>query len=90
MNPPKFLYLHYLTVLIVSTGVTSAGFAAPVEGVGNFQKVDEHVYRGAQPTRAGFSHLSQLGIQTVIDLGEPGDRSTSERRADARDGHTFQ
>src|SRR6185312_3694284 len=80
MNPPKFLYLHYLTVLIVSTGVTSAGFAAPVEGVGNFQKVDEHVYRGAQPTRAGFSHLSQLGIQTVIDLREPGDRSTSERK----------
>jgi len=80
MNPPKFLYLHYLTVLIVSTGVTSAGFAAPVEGVGNFQKVDEHVYRGAQPTRAGFSNLSQLGIQTVIDLREPGDRSTSERK----------
>jgi protein tyrosine/serine phosphatase len=80
MNSPKFLYTRYLAVLIVSTVVTSAGFAASVEGVGNFQKVDDHVYRGAQPTRAGFNNLSKLGIQTVIDLRELGDRSTSERK----------
>jgi len=85
MNPPKFFRSRHLAVLIVSAALASAGFAAPsaapnVVGVGNFQKVDDHVYRGAQPTREGFSNLSKLGIQTVIDLREPGDRSATERK----------
>jgi len=55
--------------------------AAPVvQGVGNFLKVDDHVYRGAQPTAEGFRNLNKLGIKTVIDLREPGDRSTTERK----------
>jgi protein tyrosine/serine phosphatase len=81
MNPPKFFGSHYVATLVVAAGLASAGFAAPsLEGVGNFQKVDDHVYRGAQPTREGFSNLSKLGIQTVIDLREPGDRSATERK----------
>jgi protein tyrosine/serine phosphatase len=70
-----------VATLVVVAGLASAGFAAPsLEGVGNFQKVDDHVYRGAQPTPEGFSNLSKLGIQTVIDLREPGDRSATERK----------
>jgi len=61
----------------------------PPSKVSGIFKKWTNTFTGAR-SRAGFSHLSQLGIQTVIDLGEPGDRSTSERRADARDGHTFQ
>jgi tyrosine-protein phosphatase SIW14 len=49
-------------------------------GVGNFQKVDDHVYRGAQPTASGFVNLSKLGIQTVIDLQEGGHRSSAEEK----------
>lgn len=85
MNPPILFLSRCLVALIVATGLSSAGFAAPtpapnIEGVGNFQKVDDHVYRGAQPSREGFSNLSKLGIQTVIDLREPGDRSATERK----------
>ena len=85
MNPIRCLYLRHLAVLLVATGLASAGLAAStasanVQGVGNFQKVDDHVYRGAQPTREGFGNLSKLGIQTVIDLREPGDRSSTERK----------
>jgi len=81
MNPPKFFGTRYLATLVVAATLASAGFAAPsLEGVGNFQIVDDHVYRGAQPTREGFINLSKLGIQTVIDLREPGDRSASERK----------
>ncbi len=81
---PTIFRSRYLAALIVAT-LASAGFAAPsagpnVEGVGNFQKVDDHVYRGAQPTRDGFSNLSKLGIQTVIDLREPGRRSATEQK----------
>ena len=65
----------------VTAAFSSALFAAPtVDGVGNFQKVDDHVYRGAQPTPQGFSNLNKLGIKLVIDLREPGDRSALENK----------
>jgi len=80
MNPPKFFHSNILAAMFAATALASAGFAAPsLEGVGNFLKVDDHVYRGAQPTREGFSNLSKLGIRTVVDLREPGDRSATER-----------
>jgi len=50
------------------------------DGVTNFQKVDDHVYRGAQPTEQGFRSLAKLGIKTVVDLREPGDRSRVEEK----------
>jgi tyrosine-protein phosphatase SIW14 len=50
-------------------------------GVGNFQKVDDHVYRGAQPTEQGFQALAKLGIKTVVDLQEAGARSLAEENA---------
>ncbi len=64
----------------VTAAFSSALFAASVDGVGNFQKVDDHVYRGAQPTREGFSNLNKLGIKVVVDLREPGDRSSLENK----------
>ena len=70
-----------LATLFLAASLVSTGFAATVvQGVGNFQKVDEHVYRGAQPSAEGFRNLSKLGIKTVIDLREPGGRSEWEQR----------
>lgn len=60
-----------------------------VPGVGNFQKVDEHVYRGAQPNAEGFGNLSKLGIKTVIDLRGPGDRSKWEKKVVAAAGMRY-
>jgi protein tyrosine/serine phosphatase len=54
--------------------------ASQPEGVHNFQRVDQHVYRGAQPTDEGFRNLAELGIQTIVDLREPGSRSVAEKR----------
>jgi protein tyrosine/serine phosphatase len=53
-------------------------FAQPA-GVSNFHKVDDMVYRGAQPTSEGFGNLAEMGIKTVIDLREPGSRSRAEK-----------
>jgi protein tyrosine/serine phosphatase len=50
-------------------------FGGSVQGIRNFYKVDEHVYRGAQPTDEGFRYLAKIGIKTVIDL-----RGASEGR----------
>ncbi len=78
----KSLTTRRWAAFFVTAAFSSALFAAPVvDGVGNFQKVDDHVYRGAQPTsREGFSNLNKLGIKVVVDLREPGDRSALENR----------
>jgi len=51
-----------------------------IHGVKNFHQVDEHVFRGAQPTDEGFDALAKLGIKTVIDLREQGPRSSAEEK----------
>jgi tyrosine-protein phosphatase SIW14 len=49
-------------------------------GVANFHQVDEHVYRGAQPTEEGLKSLSKLGVKTIVDLRGPGDHSGWEQK----------
>ena len=55
-------------------------FAGSVPGIKNFDQVDAHVYRGAQPTDDGFRYLAKLGVKTIVDLREPGDRAKAEER----------
>jgi protein tyrosine phosphatase (PTP) superfamily phosphohydrolase (DUF442 family) len=53
---------------------TSAdGWAEPMQvaGLPNLHKVSPGLYRGAQPTPAGFKELKNLGVRTVINLREP-------------------
>ena len=56
-----------------------AGSAVP--GIHNFYKVDEHVYRGAQPTDEGFQYLAKIGVKTVIDLRGAGEGRRDEESA---------
>ena len=51
------------------------------QGVPNFHKVNDSLYRGAQPTREGLGSLAKLGVKTVIDLRGEGRRSQSEEQA---------
>src|SRR5262249_11299717 len=54
---------------------------APVApGVPNFHQVNEHLYRGGQPTEQGFQSLAKMGVKTVIDVRESGSRSTVEEK----------
>ena len=45
-----------------------------IDGIGNFGRMNTRLYRGAQPTAAGFAQLRGLGIDTVVrlSLGEEG------------------
>jgi tyrosine-protein phosphatase SIW14 len=54
---------------------------AQVAGVGNFHVVNDHIYRGAQPTAAGFQGLAKAGVKTIIDLRETDARSAVEKKA---------
>ena len=70
------------TIILFAAGlplIASSGSSVP--GVGNFEKVNDLVYRGAQPTEEGFQNLAKLGIHTVLDLQEAGTaRAISEQR----------
>jgi tyrosine-protein phosphatase SIW14 len=61
------------SVSIVSAFAGSESYNLP-----NFYKVDDHVYRGGQPTDDGFKDLAKLGIKTVIDLREIGEHSQAQ------------
>jgi protein tyrosine/serine phosphatase len=64
--------------LILANGVEAseiadnrpASWAQPVdlEGVPNLHRVDEHLYRSAQPTAQGMKNLKQMGFETVVNL----------------------
>jgi protein tyrosine phosphatase (PTP) superfamily phosphohydrolase (DUF442 family) len=56
-------------------------FAGSAPGIKNFDKVDDHVYRGGQPSDEGFRYLAKLGVKNIIDLREADGRSEAERRS---------
>jgi tyrosine-protein phosphatase SIW14 len=60
-----------------------------VSGIKNFDQVDTHVYRGAQPSNAAFAYLAKIGVKTVIDLREAGSRSQAEQRAVTANGMQY-
>src|SRR5262245_28715419 len=69
--------------LVLSLGLLSwSGFAAEPQaaGVPNFHKVNEHLYRGGQPSNEGFKNLAKLGVKTIVDLRETSSRSVSEEK----------
>lgn len=45
-------------------------WAKPIqlEGVPNFHKVSENLYRSAQPTEEGMKNLKKMGIKTIVNL----------------------
>jgi protein tyrosine/serine phosphatase len=69
-----------LSVFAFSTAVRADQQAAgaPIE---RFNKVNERLYRGAQPTAAAFEKLRELGVKTVINLRmEPDQIRTGEKK----------
>ncbi len=69
--------------------VLPAFAATPVQGIKNFHQVNEHVYRGGQPTEEGFAALSKLGVKTVIDLRETDERAKWEEAAVTASGMKY-
>lgn len=51
-----------------------------VQGIRNFHPVDNHVYRGGQPTGEGFQYLAKMGVKTILNLREADQRSAKERQ----------
>ncbi len=75
-------FQRHAAIFFVITGLSlaSAWAGSQNDNLPNFQKVDDHVYRGAQPTDGGFQQLAQLGIKTVIDLRDVGEHSQADEQ----------
>lgn len=50
----------------------------PSEALPRFARVNEKLYRGAQPRKEGFKELAELGITTVINLRDDDERALIE------------
>lgn len=73
-----------VTVLLAAMTAGLAASAAPDDlasvPIERFQRVDERLYRGAQPTEAGFRRLRDLGVQTVVNLRIEADAKLLDER----------
>ena len=58
-------------------------------GINNFGKVNDHLYRGAQPNAAGITNLKTLGVKTIICLRQTNDLWGPEKAEAANSGMTF-
>jgi tyrosine-protein phosphatase SIW14 len=76
-------------LLAVSVMPLTMFAAEPAPGIGNFHRVNARIYRGAQPTAAGFHSLADLGVKTVIDVRDSGSRSVWERKLVESAGMTY-
>lgn len=63
-----------LWALLIGTALSGAGERGqpPQEGILNFGKINDNLYRGAQPDADGMANLKKLGIKTIINLRQPG------------------
>jgi len=77
---PSFLRRAAMLSLITGFSLVSAWADSGNDNLRNFQKVDDHVYRGAQPTESGFQEIARMGIKTVIDLRDIGEHSQADEQ----------
>src|SRR5207249_10137555 len=79
----------FLTCLIVSSFIASFGLLSgkdarlTVPGISNFARVNNRLYRGAQPNDRGIKSLARLGVKTIINLRMTNDVWSAEE-AEAR------
>jgi len=78
---------HFSTLAVLTSGAFTAELQVP--GISNFHTVNEHVYRGAQPSPQGFHNLAKLGVRTIVDLREGTAREVSESDIVSKEGMRY-
>jgi protein tyrosine/serine phosphatase len=88
----KTRWLKFFAVLLLAAGnVAGAGERGlpPSEGIVNFGKVNDSLYRGAQPDALGIRRLKKLGIKTIINLRMTNDVWKAEEAEANANGITY-
>jgi protein tyrosine/serine phosphatase len=65
---PKILLLSGAFLLLIVWSTLGGRGLPPSEGIPNFGKVNNSLYRGAQPDEIGMKGLQSLNIKTIINL----------------------
>ena len=80
MDPYRVAAIAVILSAVVAVGCSAHHTAAPavtppeiaekiyVPGISDFGKVDDFLYRGAQPKDDGVEQLKKFGIDTIVDL----------------------
>ncbi|MBX9877870.1 MAG: tyrosine-protein phosphatase [Candidatus Obscuribacterales bacterium] len=55
----------------------------------NFHQVHPYLYRGGEPTAKGLKQLSKMGVKTIIDLRNPGEKKIPEENLASKLGMTY-
>lgn len=86
-------HLLELCLVLLLTAGSLAGArdrgVPPSEGIGNFGKVNDGLYRGAQPDAAGIKNLARLGIKTIINLSMTNELWKAEANEASATGITY-
>ncbi|MFL6446797.1 MAG: fused DSP-PTPase phosphatase/NAD kinase-like protein [Bryobacteraceae bacterium] len=73
------LRLAFLICLCIGQ-LCAASNPGTAPDINNFHQVNDHVFRGAQPSPLGLEQVGALGIKRVIDLREPGSSTAFEQK----------
>ena len=80
--------LACLSLLVALSAAAERG-VPPTEGIHNFGKINDSLYRGAQPDAAAIQSLARLGIKSIINLRLANDVWTPEAAAASASGITY-
>lgn len=74
----RLAFLGLLTCTALTFPVWCESVPAPA--IANFHKVDDRIYRGAQPGPQSWESLARLGVKTVIDLRPSTEHSCKDEK----------
>lgn len=75
-------------IITAASCASHRGFPA-VSGIDNFDVVDAHLCRGAQPNHIGIERLKDMGVKTVINLRQASDTWQDESNICASAGMAY-
>src|SRR4029079_18854634 len=69
-----FVAVSFTVPAIAQTATPEASVSAALSRIriGNFGKINNNYYRGAQPKGSDYRDLAALGVKTIIDLQRDG------------------
>ena len=70
--------------VLASAAALCAAADLPAVHVNNFDKVNDHIYRGAAPREVGLQELGAMGVKEIIDLRTAGEGTSEEKNAAAK------
>jgi uncharacterized protein (TIGR01244 family) len=75
----RLAFTLFALVVFAPRGAAAQQATADVP-IARFHQVDEHLYRGAQPTTQGLTRLQAFGVRTIVNIRDEGDAAVENER----------